>query len=67
MGCCMIWWAGTTTIDGSGDVRARVGAADDPITLGGAQARGKTIVADLPEEGVGAGMPGGMGGMDMGM
>jgi chaperonin GroEL len=27
----------------------------------------EAIVADLPEEGVGAGMPGGMGGMDMGM
>ena len=38
---------GTTTIVGSGDVRARVGAADNPVTLGGANARGKTIVADL--------------------
>jgi chaperonin GroEL len=27
----------------------------------------EAIVAELPEEGVGAGMPGGMGGMDMGM
>jgi len=27
----------------------------------------EAIVAELPEEGIGAGMPGGMGGMDMGM